>query len=42
VARTLHQLARELAGRRWASLRLRLRGINDARAGRMGLQVEPG
>jgi GT2 family glycosyltransferase len=42
VGRTVHQVIRELAGRRWASLRLRGKGMRDALRGRMGLQVTPG
>jgi hypothetical protein len=42
VGRTVHQIVVELAGRRWAGLRLRAKGARDALGGRMGLQVPPG
>jgi GT2 family glycosyltransferase len=42
VGRTLHQTVRELAGRRWATVRMRAKGVRDALGGRMGLQVPPG
>jgi GT2 family glycosyltransferase len=42
VLRIVHQVVREGAGRRGATLRMRARGIRDALAGRMGLQVMPG
>jgi GT2 family glycosyltransferase len=41
VLRVTHQLLREVAGGRWPTIRLRVRALRDARAGRMGLQVAP-
>jgi GT2 family glycosyltransferase len=42
VLRLVHQFVREGGAQRWATLRMRARGVRDAVQGRMGLQVLPG